>query len=112
MLGEDGTPLARRYYDPGTGKEVPDKAIVRGYEVDEGEFVVLEDKELEALAPEKSRNIDLRQFVPLDQLDALYFERAYFLTPSGESTKAYRLLARAMEKAEKVGIGTFVMRGV
>jgi DNA end-binding protein Ku len=112
MLDEDGTPLQRRYYDPETGRDVARDQIVRGYQTEKGKFVVVEDEELEAIAPEKTRDIDLRRFVPRDQLDPLYFERAYFLLPGGESVKAYRLLAATMEQSGRAGIATFVMRGI
>jgi len=88
-----------------------DDDIVRGYEVKKDKFfVVVEDKELEALEPRKSRDIDLRQFVGVEEIDPLVFERPYFLAPSGQSTKAYRLLASIMEEEKKAGIATFVMR--
>ena len=77
----------------------------------DGRVVEVEDEELEALDPQKSRDIDLRSFVPQQEIDPIYFERAYFLTPAGSSTKAYRLLAAAMERAGRAGIATFVMRG-
>lgn len=111
MLDEDGTPLSRRYYSPKTGREVPNDRIVRGHEIEPGEFVIVTDEELEALAPEKSRDIDLRQFVRADALDPILFERGYLLTPCGSSTKAYRLLAETMEQTGRAGIATFVMRG-
>lgn len=109
MLDEDGTPLRRRYVCPEHGEEVPPEEIVRGWEAGDG-WVLVSDQELDALEPEKSREIDLREFVPLSQLDALHFDRGYYLTPSGGSTKAYRLLARVMEEGERAGIATFVMR--
>jgi DNA end-binding protein Ku len=62
------------------------------------------------LEPRKSRDIDLRRFVPLEQLDPMFFERGYYLTPGSDSTKAYRLLAQVMEKNKRAGIATFVMR--
>lgn len=111
MLAPDGTPLSRRYWCPRDERLLDPAEIVRGYEVDDGEFVVVTDEELDALEPEKSREIDLRRFVPRERIDPIYFERGYFLAPSGESTKAYRLLARAMEDAGRAGVGTFVMRG-
>jgi len=112
MLDDKGTPLARRYHNPEKGRNVPSEKIIRGFEIEEGEFVPVTEEELEAVAPEKSRDIDLRRFVPLEQLDPLYFQRAYFLTPGGSSTKAYRLLAETMEKTDLAGIATFVMRGI
>ena len=110
MLSPDGTPLARRYYDPETDREVSRDEIVRGYEIEKDQFVVVSEAELESLAPEKTRDIDLRVFVDRDAIDPIYFERAYFLTPGGNSTKAYRLLAATMEDTNRAGIATFVMR--
>jgi DNA end-binding protein Ku len=110
MLDADGTPLARRYYCPEHGREVPPEEIVRGYEIDKERYVVVEDHELEALTPRKSRDIDLTRFVRQEEIPPFFFDRAYFLTPSGDSTKAYRLLAEVMEKSRRAGIATFVMR--
>ena len=109
MLAPDGTPLSRRYFCPEENREVPYPDIVRGYEVD-GKWVVLSDEEMEAAEPRRSRDIDLRLFVDRAEIDPVYFERAYYLAPSDESTKAYRLLAETMERTGRVGIATFVMR--
>jgi DNA end-binding protein Ku len=111
MLGEDGTPLSRRYACSAEDKPIDADEIVRGYEVKPGEFVVVEDAELEAVAPEKSRDIDLQRFVSLAEIDPVFFDRPYYLTAGGGSTKAYRLLAEVMEKTGRAGIATFVMRG-
>jgi DNA end-binding protein Ku len=110
MLAPDGTPLARRYYDPETHREVPSDRLVRGYEIETDRYVVITDDELSALEPEKTRDIDLRRFVDQDAIPPIFFERAYFLTPGGQSTKAYRLLAATMERTRRAGIATFVMR--
>jgi DNA end-binding protein Ku len=110
MLGEDGTPLERRYVCSTEETPLDWDDIVRGYEVKKGKFVVVTDDELEAIEPKKSRDIDLRLFVDQDEIDPKYFERGYFLTPTGGSTKAYRLLATVMEKNGRAGIATFVMR--
>lgn len=109
MLAPDGTPLSRRYYCPEDEREVAWSQIVRGYEVD-GKWVVLTDEDLEAAEPRRSRDIDLRLFVDRSEIDPVFFERAYYLAPSGESTKAYRLLAGIMERTGRAGIATFVMR--
>ncbi|HEX6309012.1 MAG TPA: Ku protein [Longimicrobiales bacterium] len=111
MVDEDGTPLSRRYFCPKEERELDWEELVRGYEIEKGEYVVVTDDELERIAPEKTRDIDLRQFVSASDIDPIYFERAYYLVPGGNSTKAYRLLAETMEQAERVGIATFVMRG-
>jgi DNA end-binding protein Ku len=110
MLAPDGTPLARRYYDPETDREVPGDRLVRGFEIEKDRYVVITDEELAALEPEKTRDIDLRRFVDREAIPPIFFERAYFLTPAGQSTKAYRLLAATMERTHRAGIATFVMR--
>lgn len=111
MLSPEGVPLRREYYDPETEKRIESDQIVRGYEIADDEYVVVTDEELEGLSPERSRDIDLRLFVDRAAIDPAYFDRAYFLTPAGESTKAYRLLAATMERMDRAGIATFVMRG-
>lgn len=110
-LGDDGKPLRREYYCPEHDTAVADEDIVRGYELPDGSFVTVTDAELESLAPDKSRDIDLRRFVPQDQLSPAYFERAHFMAPAADSTKAYRLLAETLERTGRVGLATFVMRG-
>ncbi|MGH7464778.1 MAG: Ku protein, partial [Longimicrobiales bacterium] len=111
MVSDDGTPLARRYFCPKEERELDWEEIVRGYEIEKNEFVVVTDDELERLEPDKTRDIDLRRFVSAAGIDPIYFERAYYLTPGGNSTKAYRLLAATMEQMDRAGIATFVMRG-
>lgn len=111
MVAPDGTPLVRRYFCPKEERELDWDEIVRGYEVEKDTYVVVTDDELEKLAPERTRDIDLRLFVDVAEIDPMHFERAYYLTPGGNSTKAYRLLAATMEQTEKAGIATFVMRG-
>ncbi len=110
MLAPDGTPLSRRYFCPEHDSEVPDDELARGYEHEAGEYVIVADEELEALAPDKSRDIDLRRFVKADAIDPLYFDRAYVLAPNGDSNKAYRLLAAVMGRDHVAGIATFVLR--
>lgn len=111
MLDEDGTPLARRYFCSVENKPLSRDDLVRGFEIEKDQFIEISDDELDALAPEKSREIDLRRFVPLDQIDPMFFERAYFLVPDEGANKVYRLLAQSMEQAGRAGIATFVMRG-
>jgi DNA end-binding protein Ku len=111
MIGPDGEPLARKYYAEKSGKDLDADEMIRGYEIQKGKFVTVTDDELERLAPEKTRDIDLTRFVKEDAIPPVYFERGYFLTPAGNSEKAYRLLAEAMEELGDIGIATFVMRG-
>lgn len=111
MLSDDGTPLVRRYFEPGGDKPLDAEHLERAYELDDGRFVPLTDEELESLAPEKARDIDLTRFVDVAEVPPLYFERAYYLVPSGDSNLAYRLLSATMERTGKAGLASFVMRG-
>ncbi len=111
MVDAQGAPLARRYFCEKEERVLDYDELIRGYEVEKNEFVVVEDRELDSLAPEKSQEIDLKRFVGLDEIDPMYFQRAYFMTPDKGVTKAYRLLAESMESAGRAGIATFVMRG-
>lgn len=111
---EEGTSSRIRYkrVNEDTGDEVDYDDIVKGAEVDEGEYVMLTQEELESVEPGKSRTIDISDFVDAAEIDPIYFHKGYYLAPSDEGAKkAYALLARAMEKAERIGVATFVMRG-
>jgi len=111
MLSPEGEPLARRYYSEKSGDDLKDDDMVRGFELEKDRYVIVTDEELERLAPEQSRDIDLRRFAPLEDISPLYFDRSYFLAPSEGSEKAYRLLAQTMGKQKLAGLATFVMRG-
>lgn len=110
-LAPDGTPLAREYYCPADGEPLDPDDLARGYALGEGEHVLVTDEELEALEPDRSRDIDLRRFVRREEVDPALFERAYLLAPGGSALKAYRLLADTLERSGRVGVATFVMRG-
>ena len=110
MIGPDEAPVRRRYVCSKDEKPLEADDIVRGYEVEKGKFVLVTDEELEAIEPRKSREIDLQLFVDRDSIDPMYFNRGYFLVPTGGTNKAYRLLAEVMEKKKQAGIATFVMR--
>ena len=92
------------------GKPVPDDEIARGYEVSEGTYVYLTDDDLEAAAGEHYRSIDIQDFVDVDDVDPIYFERSSYLGPAEGGEKPYALLVRAMEESGLVGIATYVMR--
>ncbi|MBV8519140.1 MAG: Ku protein [Acidobacteria bacterium] len=107
---ETQSTIQRRYVCSKDEEPLDNDDIVRGYEIEKGKFVVVTDYELSAIEPRKSREIDLRLFVDRDEIDPMYFERAYFLVPAGGTNKAYRLLAEAMQRTKQAGIATFVMR--
>ena len=111
MLSAEGEPLSRRYYSQKTERDLEDDQMARGFEIDKDKYVIVTDEELERLAPEQSRDIDLRRFVPLEDIPPLHFDRSYFLAPAQGSEKAYKLLAETMAKSDLAGIATFVMRG-
>jgi DNA end-binding protein Ku len=95
-----------------TGKEVDYNDIVKGYEVDKGDYVLVEPSELDEIAPGRSRTIDIEAFVDLDEIDPIFFQKTYWLAPAKEEfNRAYALLVRVMEKTNKAGIAKFVMRG-
>ncbi|MEU1889604.1 Ku protein [Streptomyces pristinaespiralis] len=94
-----------------TGKEVESDDIVKGYDIGDGEYVVVEPEELEEIAPGKSRVIDMAGFVDLDQVEPVFFERTYYVAPQNkEYLKVYELLRAALERSQKAGIATFTMR--
>jgi DNA end-binding protein Ku len=92
------------------GEEVPGEAIVKGYELPTGQYVLVDDAELSSLDPEASRTIDIEEFVELDQIDPIFYDNAYYVAPDKATIKPYALLARAMEETGKIGVARFVMR--
>src|ERR1700735_4135292 len=93
-----------------TGKEVSADEIVKGYEVDKNQYVVLSDEELDEVAPEKSSVIEIPEFVEESEISSLYFEKPYYLEPDKGAGKAYALLREALAKSGKVGVAQFVLR--
>jgi DNA end-binding protein Ku len=110
-LGPGGEPLKRDYYAAETGRDLERAETIRGFETSKGKVVTITEEELERLAPDKSRDINLRVFVARNNISPLFFDRGYILTPADKSGKAYRLLAEIMESSGRVGIATFVMHG-
>lgn len=110
MVTKEGRPVGRRYVCPRHRKPVPIEELARGFELESGDVIVVTDEELEAVAPDRTRDIDLKRFVLETELDPLLFARPYVLAPAGGSTKAYRLLAETMEQSKQAGIANFVMR--
>ncbi|MFD9061411.1 Ku protein [Kitasatospora purpeofusca] len=95
-----------------TNEEVEFSEIVKGYEVADGEYVVVEPEELEQISPGRSRTIDIAGFVDLADIDPIFFDRTYYLGPRGkEYQKVYALLVEALDHAGKAGLAMFAMRG-
>jgi DNA end-binding protein Ku len=93
-----------------TGEHVDSDDVVRGFEVEKGRFVPLEDEDLDRLDVELTKTIDICDFVDLDEIDPIYFRKAYYLLPRDGAEKPYRLLVRALEETGKVAIAKIVIR--
>jgi DNA end-binding protein Ku len=93
-----------------TGESVPSDEIVRGFEIEKGKYVPIEDEDLDRLDIELTHSIDICDFVDLDEIDPIYFRKAYYLLPQDGAEKPYRLLVRALEETNKVGIAKVVIR--
>ncbi|CAM5514493.1 Non-homologous end joining protein Ku OS=Streptomyces tendae OX=1932 GN=ku PE=3 SV=1 [Streptomyces tendae] len=103
--------IRNRRVNERTGEEVDAADIVKGYEVGEGEYVVVEPGELDEIAPGRSRTLEITDFVDLDRIEPVYFGRTYYLAPRGkEYLKVYELLRTALAETGKAGVATFVMR--
>ncbi len=98
-----------KLFCPGRG-DISPTDITKGYEIAPDQYIIVDKSELEALEPEKSRAIEITEFVDLASIDPLYYDRPYYLLPDKTAAKAYRLLVTAMSKSNKVGIAKFVLR--
>ena len=105
-----GSRIQYRKVSAADGEEVPAEAIVKGYQLASGDYVLVGDDELAALDPEASRTVDIEQFVDLEEIDPMFYDSAYFVAPDKAAMKPYALLAKAMEEEGKVAIARFVMR--
>jgi DNA end-binding protein Ku len=106
----DGARIRHRRVAEGTDEEVPYEKIQKAFEITSGNYVPITKDEMEALAPKKSRAIEVLDFVDLGQIDPIYFDSPYYLGPAEGAEKAYSLLASAMEASGKVAIARFVFR--
>jgi DNA end-binding protein Ku len=106
-----GNRIRQQRFCPVCNEVVERDGLVKGYEFAKNEYVRVTDDELKALEGEASQAIEIGEFVPLSKVDPVYFEKSYYLGPDKGGEKAYRLLAAAMEKAGKVALAKFVMRG-
>ncbi len=105
---KDGARVKQKRICSKEGKEVPYKEVAMGYEVRGGEFVMLEKEEIDAAAGDRSRTIELEQFVDRDQVDPVFYDRTYYLGVGSDGQDAYRLLHDALDKAGRTGVGRWV----
>ena len=110
LNAETGNRIQQKRVDPETGEEVSYDQIVKGYELTKDRYVVITPDELDSLDPEKTRTVDIEDFVDLDEIDPVYYDHPYYLVPDKGATKAYGLLLGAMKQANKVAIARVVLR--
>jgi DNA end-binding protein Ku len=110
---KDGAPIEVQRWCSKEDIEVPYDEIARAFELENGGQVIVSDEELEAIEPERTRTIEIEQFVDLDAVDPIYFDHPYYLLPAGSddgSARAYRLLVDVMSRTDRAALGRFVMR--
>jgi DNA end-binding protein Ku len=103
------TRLRRPLFCPTCNRMVEQSEVVKGYEYEKGQYLLVEDQELKQLAPEKGGAMEISEFVPLTEIDPLYFEASYFAVPEKPGQKPYTLLVRTMQEAGKIALATVVM---
>jgi DNA end-binding protein Ku len=111
---ECGTPIKQKRWCPQHEREVPNDEIVKGWEVAKGQFVLVEDADLEAImSHDDSRAIEITRFVPTDEVDPVWFDRTYYLVPASATAqrRPYVLLLEAMRETGTAALGRFILRG-
>jgi DNA end-binding protein Ku len=111
MMSKDGTcRLRRKLYCPESGKEFDFDQTARGVEIGPEEYVLVDEREIKRLRPAKGRTLEISQFVDLDAIDPIFYDRVYYVRPAADSLKSYKLLIEALHDSHKCAIGRFVMR--
>ena len=110
---ECGTPIKQKRFCPKHERDVEADELVKGWEFSKGQFVMVEEPDLESVALERTQSIDIVRFVPIDEVDPIYFDRAYYLAPASAiaQRRPYALLLEAMKRTRLAGIGKFVLWG-
>jgi len=109
LHGTDYSPLARRMYCPKQEAMIPPEEIVRGYELAPDRYLPITDEELASVSPERSRTIEIVEFIDLEEVDPLYYDHPYYLVPLKGGEKSYRLLAEVMHQTKRAGLAKFVL---
>jgi len=107
----DKSRIQQKIYCPVDDKIIDRSELVRGFEVEKGRYVTFSDEELRSMEAQGDHTIEITEFIPLSEVDPLYFENGYYLGCESGSAKAYRLLADAMAQSARVAVATYTMRG-
>ncbi|MGH2794787.1 MAG: Ku protein [Actinomycetota bacterium] len=107
---QSGSRIRYKRVSEKTGREIPYDRIAKGYEIDDERYVVIDKEELDRFAPNATKRIDIEDFVDLEEIDPIFYEHTYFLSPDKGGDKAFALLRKAMEDSDKIGIGRVVIR--
>ena len=109
LHNKDYSPLTRRMVCPKEGTTVPRDEMIRGYEIAPDQYVLMTDEELESVSPERSRTIEIVEFIDMKEVDPIYYDHPYYLVPSKGGEKAYRLLTEVLHRTNKAGLAKFVL---
>ena len=109
LHSRDFSPLARRMFCPEEETMVPAEEIIRGFEIAPDQYILMTDEELESVTPERSRTIEIVEFIDRKEVDPIYYDHPYYLVPSKGGEKAYRLLAEVMRRTDRAGLAKFVL---
>ena len=109
LHGKDYSPLARRMFCPTEETMVSPDEIIRGYEIAPDKYILMTDEELESVSPERSRTIEIVEFINMKEVDPIYYDHPYYLVPSKGGEKAYRLLVEVMRRTNRAGLAKFVL---
>ena len=109
LHSKDYSPLARKMFCPKEETMVPPDEIIRGYEIVPDKYILMTDEELESVSPERSRTIEIVEFIDMKEVDPVYYDHPYYLVPSKGGEKAYRLLVEVMQRTNKAGLAKFVL---
>ncbi len=111
LHGKDLSRIQQKIYCPVDDAIIDRSELVRGFEVEKGRYVTFTDEELKAMEARNEHSIEITEFLPVEKIDPVYFEEAYYLGSEANAAKAYRLLADAMGESKRVALGRFTMRG-
>ena len=109
LHSKDYSPLTRSMFCPKEERIVPPDEIIRGYEIGPDRYLLITDEELESVSPERSRTIEIVEFIDMKEVDPIYYDHPYYLVPSKGGEKSYRLLAEVMRRTNKAGLAKFVL---